>query len=380
MRNFAQKPQTNEQMKSDSSKKYKQEYLAQNQAARSILELRRTTGNQTMQLLLNGGAKDLEGKFGPDKNERSAGEFGPISARAEASETPETKAVVNDSGDAHQQEAAGAAIQLRGTRGLGLRCACNYSGEYPKSEGKQQGREHRFVQLEHLATTDAGETKAPPVVDDVLRAPGQLLDSATRAFFEPRFGYDFSAVRVHCGSGAAVAARAVDAQAFTVGNRVVFGDGQFAPQDTAGRRLLAHELTHTVQQGAAGRLQRSPRERRSTPVTHGADGIQRRTFGIAGACWFDNCDSQLDNFFMIPEDGPPGFHPSGSGSFRVDDVDGLWFKYHTPKDEWFKIPDIGTGHVSCTDDEETPNIRSAVIAPFATAGWSDDPIHTPNPY
>lgn len=312
MRNFAEKPKPNEQMKSDSSKKYKQEFLAQNQAARSILDLRKTAGNQTMQLLLNGGAKDLEGEFGTDKNERSAGEFGSISARADASVTP--------------------------------------------------------------------ETKAPPVVDDVLRAPGQPLDSVTRAFFEPRFGHDFSAVRVHSGSGAAVAARAIDAQAFTVANRVVFGDGQFAPQDTAGRRFLAHELTHTVQQGAAGRLQRTPREPRSMQVTHSADGIQRRTFGIAGACWFSNCDAQLQNFFMIPEDGPPGFHPSGSGTFRVDDIDGLWFRFHTPRNEWFKIPDIATGQVTCTDDEETPNIRPAVIAPFATAGWSDDPIHTPNPY
>ena len=108
--------------------------------------------------------------------------------------------------------------------------------------------------------------------------------------------------------------------------------------------------------------------------------IQRRTLGIAGSCWFENCDNQLHNFFMIPEDGPPGFHPSGRSPFRVDDVDGLWFKFHTPRDEWFKIPDIGTGQVTCNDEnEENPNIRSPVL-PFATAYWTNDRIHTPNPF
>jgi hypothetical protein len=118
----------------------------------------------------------------------------------------------------------------------------------------------------------------------------------------------------------------------------------------------------------------------SLPIEDSTNVIQRRTLGVAGACWFQNCDNQLDNFFMIPEDGPPGFHPSGSSPFRVDDVDGFWFKFHTPKDEWFKIPDIGTGQVTCNDeDEENPNISSPVI-PFATAYWTNDRIHTPNPF
>lgn len=82
---------------------------------------------------------------------------------------------------------------------------------------------------------------------------------------------------------------------------------------------------------------------------------------------------------MIPEDGPPGFHPSGSATFRVDDVDGLWFKHHRPKNEWFKIPDIGTGQVTCSEDEQNPEITSPIV-PFATAGWDPGGIHTPNPY
>jgi hypothetical protein len=65
---------------------------------------------------------------------------------------------------------------------------------------------------------------------------------------EPRFGTDFSAVRVHTDSNAQSLARSVNAQAFTVGNDVVFGAGQYAPESDSGKRLLAHELTHVIQQ------------------------------------------------------------------------------------------------------------------------------------
>lgn len=90
---------------------------------------------------------------------------------------------------------------------------------------------------------------APPIVHSVLSQPGQPLDRATRSYFEPRFGRDFSQVRVHSGvSVAAEAARAVDAIAYTIGNDIVFDSGRFQPQSLQGKRLLAHELTHVVQQ------------------------------------------------------------------------------------------------------------------------------------
>lgn len=85
---------------------------------------------------------------------------------------------------------------------------------------------------------------------DVLRSPGQPLDAATRAFFEPRFGYDLSQVRVHADAKAAGSARAVRALAYTVGRDVVFGSGQFSPGTAAGQKLLAHELAHAVQQSS----------------------------------------------------------------------------------------------------------------------------------
>ena len=90
--------------------------------------------------------------------------------------------------------------------------------------------------------------QAPPIVHQVLRAPGRPLDAETRAFMEQRLGSDLSRVRVHHDARAAESARAVSARAFAVGQDVVFGAGQHAPATTGGRRLLAHELAHTIQQ------------------------------------------------------------------------------------------------------------------------------------
>lgn len=90
--------------------------------------------------------------------------------------------------------------------------------------------------------------EVPPIVHEVLRSPGQPLNAQTRAFFEPRFGHDFSRVRVHTDARAAESAEAVNALAYTAGRNVVFGAGQYAPTSSIGRKILAHELTHVVQQ------------------------------------------------------------------------------------------------------------------------------------
>lgn len=89
---------------------------------------------------------------------------------------------------------------------------------------------------------------APAVVHEVLRSPGQPLDGATRAYMEPRFGQDFSSVRLHTGARATASAAALGASAYTVGQSIIFGRDQFDPTSETGRRLVAHELAHTVQQ------------------------------------------------------------------------------------------------------------------------------------
>lgn len=89
---------------------------------------------------------------------------------------------------------------------------------------------------------------AAPLVNNVLASPGQPLDAATREFFAARFDHDFDNVRVHADAAAAESARSINALAYTVGPHVIFGAEQYAPRSAAGKRLLAHELTHVVQQ------------------------------------------------------------------------------------------------------------------------------------
>lgn len=96
----------------------------------------------------------------------------------------------------------------------------------------------------------SGET-LPASVNKSLQTSGSPLDSSARTFFESRFGQDFSGVRVHTDANAQASARDVNAQAYTVGRDIVFGAGQYRPETLEGRKLLAHELTHTIQQGSA---------------------------------------------------------------------------------------------------------------------------------
>lgn len=102
--------------------------------------------------------------------------------------------------------------------------------------------------LQRKAEHGSAFDTVPPIVHEVLRSPGQPLDPATRAFMELRFRHDFSQVRVHTDTLAAESVRAVNAFAYTVGRDIAFDVGEFAPATTTGRKLLAHELTHVVQQ------------------------------------------------------------------------------------------------------------------------------------
>lgn len=107
------------------------------------------------------------------------------------------------------------------------------------------------VQRQAAPLASSSGSAAPPAVHAALNAPGHPLSGADRTAMEGRFGQDFRHVRVHTDAQAAASARAINARAYTVGRDVVFGEGQYAPGTHAGRRLLAHELTHVVQQRAA---------------------------------------------------------------------------------------------------------------------------------
>jgi hypothetical protein len=104
---------------------------------------------------------------------------------------------------------------------------------------------------------------------------GMPLDAASRNYFEPRFGYDFDNVRVHSDATAALSAREVNAQAYTVGHDIVFDTGRFSPGTEEGRRLLAHELTHVVQQhtGSAGASKGTTVQRQPNPIDAQAQAL-----------------------------------------------------------------------------------------------------------
>ena len=111
--------------------------------------------------------------------------------------------------------------------------------------------------LRHEGAGSQTPSYAPATATAALAHGGQSLSAEQRAYFEPRFGQEFSHVRLHAGDGAARAAQDVNALAFTVGHDIAFAAGQYAPETDAGRRLIAHELAHVVQ-GAHGTLQRQP--------------------------------------------------------------------------------------------------------------------------
>ncbi len=130
---------------------------------------------------------------------------------------------------------------------LQRKCACGQhtSGGQQCEECKKKG-----MTLQRQSKDSATSNAVPPIVHDVLNSPGRPLDAGTRAFLEPRFEHDFSNVRVHTDETAAASAKAINATAYTVGRDLVFAAGQYSPATSDGRKLVAHELTHVLQQTA----------------------------------------------------------------------------------------------------------------------------------
>lgn len=151
------------------------------------------------------------------------------------------------------------------------KCACEGSSQ-PCEECRKRDAETPGVSSIHRQTNGAshasGESsvaahaarpnEAPPIVHEALRSPGHPLPSSIRGQMESSFSRDFSGVRVHNDAVAAESAGAVDALAYTAGEDVVFASGQYTPESESGRKLLAHELAHVVQQDGASVIHRQP--------------------------------------------------------------------------------------------------------------------------
>jgi hypothetical protein len=117
-------------------------------------------------------------------------------------------------------------------------------------EEEEEEEEEENIQAKAASGNSPKVTPQIAVRINSLHSGGQPLPKATLRFFEPRFGVDFSRVRIHTGSKAAEISKSINARAFTKGKDVVFGTRQYSPGTSAGKQLLAHELTHVVQQNA----------------------------------------------------------------------------------------------------------------------------------
>ena len=173
---------------------------------------------------------------------------------------------------------------------LQRQCAC---GQRTAAGGECAKCRKKRLSLQRHAVNRAGPTAAPPIVHEVLRSPGQRLDSNVRSYMESRFGHDFSGVRVHTDAKAGESAHMVNAQAFTAGRDVVFGRGHYAPQTENGRILLAHELTHVLQQ-SSHRSQQSAQS--SLKISTPSDPAEREAERIAKTI---NQDSRI----LKPQNG-----------------------------------------------------------------------------
>jgi hypothetical protein len=264
MRTFAQKPKTAQQTSSAKPATVRA-HFGHSHEVNSILHLQRTIGNQAVQRMLQAPAQDGDVGLTAAASARCGHDFSRIPIHPVAAGAIQTKLAISKPGDEYEQEADRVADQIMRMPDSTVqpKCPACASGDAPCPKCRGSTRVQRKV-----ASGSSDSSVASDLVSSL--GPGQLLAPATRAFMQSRFGHDFGNVRVHTDTKAADSARAVNALAYTVGQDVVFGTGQYAPTTAAGRRLLAHELTHVVQQAGVScpdsvqLLQRQPAGRGRT--------------------------------------------------------------------------------------------------------------------
>jgi hypothetical protein len=255
MRTSTQKQKPTPEAQSAGSARPGRAFSGQGSEVSLILQLQRSIGNQAVARLLQAQAQKLEDKSRTSTLPRFGHDFSRIPVPAGARTTIQEKLQVSIPGDTHEQQADRIAEQVMHMpepqlQRTGVGC--------PKRQNEQAAHEH--LQTKSVQANDSEGIAAPSIVHEGLHSSGQPLDPSTRAFMEPRFGHDFSWVRVHTGTQAAESAQALQAQAYTIGHNVVFAYGQYSPHDSAGKRLLAHELAHVVQQSA------TPKEQSHGPI------------------------------------------------------------------------------------------------------------------
>ncbi|MFS0518431.1 DUF4157 domain-containing protein [Nostoc sp. UIC 10607] len=200
-----------------------------------VFSLQRTVGNRAVEQILGKGAV-LQRKCACGGDCPSCKEKLGI----------QTKLKISEPGDRYEQEADRIADEVMRIPEPSVQRQTE-----PEEEDEEMIQRKAMGNPVAPFNTKQESLKVPPIVHEVLNSPGQPLDSGTCTFMESHFGQDFSQVRVHTDTKAAESARAVKALAYTVQQDIVFGVGQYAPESSLGKKLIAHELTHIVQQQRA---------------------------------------------------------------------------------------------------------------------------------
>jgi hypothetical protein len=220
-----------------------------------IVDLQPAIGNRAVQRIPQSDAEELEARPTAATSPRLAHDFSRIPLYPPAVNLRQLNSAINKPEDESERQSnriSGQVIQMPGAQ---FGRAAVGAGGVRSFQTEQPDDNHERSDTRHIGRSDLSRSAVPPIVYEVLRSPGKSLDAAVRAFMEPRFAYDFSQVRVHTDAKAAESACAVNALAYTVGRDLVFGEGQYAPGAPGARRLLAHELTHVVQQHAVGKVE-----------------------------------------------------------------------------------------------------------------------------
>ena len=203
------------------------------------------------------------------------------------SQGPQTNLRVGQPNDAYEQEADRVAAQVMNASARGA--------VHTAPPGIQ-----RFS----LAASAGQGLSAPASVGQTVARSGAPLTSSVRQHMEQRFAHDFSRVRVHVGDSADQSARELNATAYTVGNDIVFGSGRFAPETRDGQRLLAHELTHVVQQGG----DRFPMVQRSC-----SDATFCTPYATTAEA--DTAEDRIRNYYL-PLEGTPTYGQASSDLYE----------------------------------------------------------------
>ncbi len=277
MRAFMQKQSQPQQRATSNVTRSKTVVPATSHQAHQILHLQRTFGDQAVQWLPQADPDGLRTQSSNQETTPFDHGFSQIPVQPESPVSVQAKLTVSPPGDINEQEADRVAEQVMGM--LDPQDVSPQDGDRKiqrECSACEKEDEEKHEKLERKKLSGASvptPTAAPGIVHNVLNSPGQPLDAGIRAFFEPRFGHNFDHVRIHADGLAGESARALDAQAFTVKHHVVFGAGQYSPYTLPGWKLLAHELTHVVQQATASN-QRHPADLASSLV--GSNVLQRK--------------------------------------------------------------------------------------------------------